>query len=334
MDIRSAVDYDRLESSEAMKSSDHALLNGNNGTSDSLGTNEGSENNGDVGGLSNQRVLQITCASFLIFVVAEIIGAIAANSWSLLGDAAAMSVDVVSYVTNMVAEHIKDKYGYVSKRIKMYLEVAIPLFSVSALMGVTAYITVGSVSDIINKPTDDHVDIFMLWFFSSANAVVDIISGYMFYLKGRSVFYEAEVPVPNPDERAISVDKNRNMDIEPSVPTANASHRSGLNTTTINLDDRKDKNKVEEPVNEHRNLNMISAFTHVGGDTLRTISVFIAALIATVTSTPGYLCDAWAAVLVTVTIVIMVIPLCIEIYHAYHRIAALPDDEPATAGLG
>lgn len=92
MDIRSAVDYDRLESSEAMKSSDHALLNGNNGTSDSLGTNEGSENNGDVGGLSNQRVLQITCASFLIFVVAEIIGAIAANSWSLLGDAAAIKI--------------------------------------------------------------------------------------------------------------------------------------------------------------------------------------------------------------------------------------------------
>jgi Co/Zn/Cd efflux system component len=287
--------------------------------------------------------LQITCASFLIFVIAEIIGAIAANSWSLLGDAAAMSVDVMTYFTNMVAEHIKDKYGYVSKRVKMYLEVAIPLCSVTALMGVTAYVTQGAVSDIINKPADDAVDIFMLWFFSSANAVVDIISGYMFYAKGRSVFYEHEHA--KPDERSISVDKNGNTDIEKSVSSVqNSSHEPGLSTVTssdsVKITDnapkteQKDADKTEEPAAEHRNLNMISAFTHVGGDTLRTISVFIAALIATVTNIPGYLCDAWAAVLVTVTIVIMVIPLCIEIYYAYHRISALPDDDLATAGLG
>ena len=42
---------------------------------------------------SNQTVLMITCASFLVFVIAEIIGAIVGNSWALLGDAAAMSVD-------------------------------------------------------------------------------------------------------------------------------------------------------------------------------------------------------------------------------------------------
>ena len=44
---------------------------------------------------SNQTVLSITCISFSLFVIAEAIGAIAGNSWSLLGDAAAMSVDVV-----------------------------------------------------------------------------------------------------------------------------------------------------------------------------------------------------------------------------------------------
>jgi hypothetical protein len=44
--------------------------------------------------LSNQLLLTVAAFSFLFFVVAEIIGALASNSLSLLGDAGAMSVDV------------------------------------------------------------------------------------------------------------------------------------------------------------------------------------------------------------------------------------------------
>ena len=73
---------------------------------------------------------------------------------------------------------------------------------------------------------------------------------------------------------------------------------------------------------EHKNLNMMSAFTHVGGDTLRTLSVFVAAAIATASSVPGYLCDAWAAVFVSLTIVITIMPLCTEIVRAFFRISA------------
>ena len=42
----------------------------------------------------NQSILLITCILFGIFVIAEIIGAFASGSLALLGDAAAMSVDV------------------------------------------------------------------------------------------------------------------------------------------------------------------------------------------------------------------------------------------------
>jgi len=72
----------------------------------------------------------------------------------------------------------------------------------------------------------------------------------------------------------------------------------------------------EEPTN---NLNMISALTHVGGDTLRTLSVFIAAVVATTTTVSGALCDAWAAVVVSFTICIAVCPLIKEIYAAATR---------------
>lgn len=47
-------------------------------------------------------------------------------------------------------------------------------------------------------------------------------------------------------------------------------------------------NKIEEEeIRRSTNLNMISAFTHVGGDTLRTISLFLVAIIATFSSVPG-----------------------------------------------
>lgn len=64
------------------------------------------------------------------------------------------------------------------------------------------------------------------------------------------------------------------------------------------------------------NLNMVSALTHVGGDTLRTLSVFIAAVVATATTVSSGLCDAWAAVAVSVTIIVAIIPLVSEIYKA------------------
>ena len=140
----------------------------------------------------------ITCASFLVFVIAEIIGAIVGNSWALLGDAAAMSVDVISYFTNMIAEWIKSKNGgNIKPSTQMILEVAIPGFSVTALIGVTIYVTVGAVGDILKKPDEDEVDIFLLWLFASLNAVVDIISAYMFYAKEKKFFMRGLIAYPN-----------------------------------------------------------------------------------------------------------------------------------------
>lgn len=43
---------------------------------------------------SNQKILAFTCTAFFLFVVAEFAGALISGSLSLLGDAAAMSVDV------------------------------------------------------------------------------------------------------------------------------------------------------------------------------------------------------------------------------------------------
>ena len=48
-------------------------------------------------------------------MICEIVGALASNSLSLLGDAAAMSVDVFSYFANMYAERVKARDGDLSR---------------------------------------------------------------------------------------------------------------------------------------------------------------------------------------------------------------------------
>jgi len=58
--------------------------------------------------------------------------------------------------------------------------------------------------------------------------------------------------------------------------------------------------------------------------------VFIAALITTVSGANGNLCDAWAAIVVSITIIFAVIPLCNEIYKASgERIEATADNDIA-----
>ena len=55
--------------------------------------------------VSNRTILWVSAITFLLFVVAEIIGALASNSLSLLGDASAMSVDVFTVILIIYVVH-------------------------------------------------------------------------------------------------------------------------------------------------------------------------------------------------------------------------------------
>lgn len=81
----------------------------------------------------------------------------------------------------------------------------------------------------------------------------------------------------------------------------------------------REAEEQEESGGSRLNLNMCSALTHLGGDTLRTSSVFIAAVVAATSRADVNLCDAWAAVLVSATTVALVLPL---IYHIGKAAAA------------
>jgi hypothetical protein len=59
--------------------------------------------------LENYKILLFTAISFLLFVIAEIVGALVSGSLSLLGDAGAMSVDVFTvshYKTTSLSNYL------------------------------------------------------------------------------------------------------------------------------------------------------------------------------------------------------------------------------------
>lgn len=220
----------------------------------------------------------------------------ASNSLSLLGDAAAMSVDVftvretvhthesatmltvlcmcLQYLTNMYAERLKSQGRTMDRQTRFILEVYVPTFSICALLGVTGWITSDAIKVILDGGDDDDVDVMMMFGFAAGNFFVDAVSTWMFWMRGKDVLVTERV--------SFSID-----------------HHSDLHS-----------------VPKKTNLNMVSALTHVGSDTMRTTSVFVAAVIATASSASSSLCDAWAAVVVSITIVCAVIPLLIEIYKA------------------
>lgn len=187
----------------------------------------------------------------------------------------------------MYAERVKAKQGTIDPATRRILEVYVPTFSICALLGVTGWITSDAIKVIMNGDDGDDVNVAFLFGFASANFVIDVISSILFYTRKDSVLKDEPLHTFSMDRNSIAWSK------KPLLP----------------------------------NLNMISALTHVGSDTMRTCSVFIAAMIATVGHQSSSLCDAWAAVVVSITIVLAVIPLIKEIVNV-----AMKDPEEQPVG--
>jgi len=201
----------------------------------------------------------------------------------------------------MYAERIKSQGGEITPTMRFAMEVLIPSFSVCALLGITTYITTDAIAVITTNGSEaDDVGIYFLYGFASANFVVDLISTMMFYIRRNEVFFD--------------ISKSGEVEQVDDVNSNNIDDEAGLKANDMSTKSHNTSTKSTKSV---KNLNMISAFTHVGGDTLRTIAVFIAAVVADTTSVAGSVCDAWAAVIVSITIFGCVVPLSYEIYQKW-----------------
>ena len=209
------------------------------------------------------------------------------------------------------------------------------MVSLTCLLIVTGYVTASAVH-VIYRPSEDHedVNIYYLYGFSTANVLVDVLSSYMFFREGdEDVFLSYRIQkrissytlLTNKDDvEAGGIGMNGKNRSNGSISgvimgTANSSTDNSTDSST-NFDTVSSASggKISS-ISSKANLNMISAFTHLTGDSMRTFSVIVAALISTIAGIPSNICDAWAAIVVTITICFMVIPLVWEINKAIFR---------------
>ncbi len=141
----------------------------------------------------------------------------------------------------------------------------------------TLWITISAVTIILEGGTDYSVDLTILWTLSTINLVIDLCSALLFYCQGKEILQS-----PN----KIDYIDQESVEIE------------------------------DQSLLYHTNLNMLSTLTHVSGDLMRTISVLAAAILSSLFNLNTSLCDAWASIVVSITIVMIVCPLFRELINA------------------
>lgn len=252
--------------------------------------------------LSNESLLELSLFLFLTFAFTEIIGALQSGSLTLAADAGCMSVDVMTYVCNAYVEWIKTHYGRLNTATRWRVDVLIPAMSTLTLLAVTVYITMDAIR-LLLSPSQDDMDISYLYGYSIANFLVDMVCFGLFLLRREDVFHEPQtIPQLSLDTMIYDDDEREFGYLDDPEP--------GLIPDTGPV----------VPVPGKKNLNMMSAFMHVLGDTLRTIAMLLAAVVSTTTGIDGDVCDAWAAILVSLSIVGICWPLIVEIRKAAKEI--------------
>ncbi|KAL7579524.1 hypothetical protein ACA910_007899 [Epithemia clementina (nom. ined.)] len=94
-----------------------------------------------------------------------------------------------------------------------------------------------------------------------------------------------------------------------------------------------DQHSTESSGDQRANLNMCSAYTHVFADTLRSIAVILAALIAELTDVTSEEADSAAAIAVSVLILLSLIPLFQGIYQCVTELLAIRSQELSENGI-
>jgi Co/Zn/Cd efflux system component len=154
---------------------------------------------------SNERLLVIAFLSFFGFTTCQAVAAYVAGSEAMMGDSAAMFVDAMTYLFNLIAERRKSRFNeYESlyadetdpeRRLKLVerarrkmilkLEVIPPVVSVTTLLCVTVVVLRGSITVLKldahrdeSEQGDPNVQLMLL--FSCLNLLLDIVNVFCF----------------------------------------------------------------------------------------------------------------------------------------------------------
>lgn len=303
--------------------------------------------------VSNEILMEISTILFFLFVLSEIIGAYLSNSLSLMGDAAAMSVDVVTYLLGFYAEWAKSNMGRMSSSSRILFEILIPGLSILSLVVVMCYVIYDATKLLEDPPKKDDVNVAYMYAYAAVNLIVDIVSAMLFTARADDVFLEARSVAQLSLDTSVSFDEEEefgHLDDDLDMITyrddafltqhgaggygssSNGGGEEGLCSEIMHNccsmfstffcmtcnsrissgtnDGTNSGNNYQSP---KKNLNMMSAFVHVMGDTLRTLAMFAAAIVSSTTGLDADVCDAWSAIFAAGTILLMCFPILKEI---------------------
>jgi len=255
-----------------------------------------------ISDLDNSKILEMTTVLFLLFVLAEIVGGLLSNSLSLIEDSIATMLDVVTYILNLYGENLKKTNPHLTRRDRLLVQVIIPFISVLVLLCLCFYFMIDAIHVLKDPPEENDVDVSYMYVFSIANAVVDVCTIIPFVARGMDVFMDSEEVYSDHEDQ---VDSLISTDVEINSSSSSPMRLNG------------DRVIVSEHDKLHpaKNLVMITAFSHIGGDALRTVSMLLAAIYSTMMGVHPDICDAWAAMVSCVTIMLACSLMLIEIMH-------------------
>jgi Co/Zn/Cd efflux system component len=268
-----------------------------------------------------------------------------------------MSVDVLTYCGNIYAECLKNKNGnsLPHHHTMIITDILIPIISLLSLLGVSAWVSYDASLRLRGHKKED-VELSFLYIFPIANFVIDFFCAFLFYIRRQDIFHHHHRPVLM--QVTSDYDFSANVSESSSDSSGHEIELSDMHSSTSSRLERtnlvksssrspsfnsrgsqsdgegEDHSSDSLPNHDHHhhphhetNVNMMSAFTHVSGDTLRTIATFAAAGVSSFFHIDPSICDAWAAIIVSATIVISALPLVYSISRAinatvYSRLAA------------
>lgn len=243
------------------------------------------------------------------------------------------------------------------KRTRLYLELFPPLISVATLIGVSVYVFMDAVDAVIvhcdNRSMSDadetnstEPNARIMFLFSFLNLLLDIVN-VSFFANVKSLgfsvlhyvgFGGAETELTQVVKGEVS--KCDAVTSSGSIPVSPSENTCLLESSSYAIqieEEKKDGDSCDETsygstelgsitvIEEGRmNLNMCSAYTHVMADTMRSVTVLIAAGLATVIdSISPDMADAVGAIIVSFIIAISLGPLLSGLFETWSQIREL-----------
>lgn len=229
-----------------------------------------------------------------------------------------MSIDVFTYGSNLYAECLKDSELSFSK--KVLSQIVIPIFSLSCLLAVTVWVAFDAYLRLGNHKYV-RVELNLMYIFAGVNFGVDLCCGLLFWARRNNVFNETISRKISVIQDSNETDWSNHSDADEGINMTQINHSENLQLVRGTASDESVSGHTG--VEERPNLNMLSAFTHIGGDTLRTLAIFGAASVSSLFGIDPQISDAWAGIAVSITIVIAVSPLVLSIKKSIQTVMGI-----------